>query len=107
AASLLLLCGLSASAQPFTAPGGPWDVVMTGTRDGVAQMTFLDDGTISMSEVLVPKSPGASGHAADDSRGTGGDESRGGTLPPPPAAPPHTNLDGFVGSPSTELNFTN
>ena len=47
------------------------------------------------------------GHAVDDSRGTGGDDGRGGTLPPPPTLPSHTNLYGFFGSPSIDINFTN
>src|SRR5436190_22416386 len=96
-AALTLALGLNASAQPFASPvGGSWDVVESGVRTGVGQMVFNADGTITMSEIIIPKSPVSVSHTVTDSRGTGGDDSRGGTLPPSGDLPLHTNLFGFV-----------
>ena len=96
-AASLLLFGLSASAQPFSSPVGEWDVVIGGARQGVAKLTFNSDGTLDVSEVLVPKVPGVnSGNGGDDSRGGGGDAGRGGpTGGGVVVLPDHTNLHGF------------
>src|SRR5947209_8473437 len=46
--------GQSALAQ-FATPVGTWDFVMSGSREGVAYITFFDDSTFSGYEIIVPK----------------------------------------------------
>ena len=93
----LLLSGAAALAQPFASPvGSTWDLVMSGNRDGVAHLSFNDDGTFTMEEVLVFKPAHNGSASSDDTRGLGGDDSRG--VPPGGSTnglPVHTNLYGF------------
>src|SRR3954462_3571697 len=89
--SLLMLAGLNAVAQPFASPVGDWDVVMSGSRVGVARFTFNGDHTISASEVMIPKefiTKPKSG-AIDDTRGTGGNDGRTGVTVTNTPLPPH------------------
>src|SRR3954468_607222 len=117
-AALAVALELNAAAQPFASPVGDWDVVETGARDGVAQIRFDPDQTITIAEILIPKKVVSVDHSVPESRGTGGDDSRGGPLPPPGVLPVHTNLYGVVSMPSSffvpeidqsqpEVNFTN
>src|SRR4051794_35377732 len=119
--SLLMLAGLNAVAQPFASPVGDWDVVMSGSRVGVARFTFNGDHTISASEVMIPKefiTKPKDTRGLDDSRNTTGDDGRNGITVTNTPLPPHTNQFGFVGFPSPvfvpeldstqpEVNFTN
>src|SRR4051812_31575267 len=61
ALSLLVLGSGAAMGQ--TAPKSPvgltWDCVISGARNGLAYLTFSDDGTFSGYEILVPKVLGA------------------------------------------------
>ncbi len=46
---------VSTVAAAFDSPEGDWDFSFTGSTKGVAQVTFLDDFTISGFEILMPK----------------------------------------------------
>lgn len=101
AGTVLLSCGvpLDASAAAFDSPAGTtWDVVMNGRHRGLALITFNDDGTFSAESILVPRPPVQPSTSSDDSRGTGGNDSRNG-LPSVGETniitlPSHTNLFG-------------
>src|SRR5690349_8812385 len=88
AAALLSLGGLAttSNAGPFDSPVGPsWDCVMSGSRKGLASITFSGDGAPGSSftglEILVPKSPkqpsSSSGRGSDGGGRTGGGENTG------------------------------
>lgn len=105
AAGAVLLCGapVQSRAAAFDSPEGQWDVYMSGRHLGLAVFTFSDGGTpdtrtFSVASILVPKPQGVI-HAgtSDDSRGTGGDDSRNGSgvTNTPPSLPDHTNVFGF------------
>ena len=104
AGAVLLSCGapLHARAAAFDSPVGDWDVVMNARHQGLAVITFADDGTFSMSSILVPKppTPPSSGVTdrglADDSRNDSGNTNV-------IILPPHTNLFGafFIPQPDT------
>src|SRR4029077_17578534 len=83
AATVLFSCGLHFGARAATpaSPVGDWDVVMGGRHQGLAVFTFNADGTFSVGSILVPKPPQQLSTSSDDSRGTGGNDSRNG--PPP------------------------
>jgi len=96
--AVLLSCGapLQTRAAAFASPvGQPWDVVMAGRHQGLAVMTFADDGTFSVYSILVPKPPSQPSSSSDNGRGIGGGSRTGGqtnviTLPD------HTNIFGIV-----------
>lgn len=105
-AALFLLSGLAAVGQPFASPvGTTWDVVMSGPRDAVALMTFNDDQTISMTEILVPKAHKAA--SFNDIRAVAGSDSRDGSVGVVNTLPAHTNLYGLIEFPLLERPLTN
>jgi hypothetical protein len=80
----LLSCGLPLHARAASgSPVGTWDVVISGSRQGLAVMQFSDGGTpdtrtFTIYEIIVPKKPSSSS-SSDDSRNATGDDSRSGT----------------------------
>src|SRR5437867_4219981 len=70
------LCG-SANSAP-NSPVGKWDCTISGSgQQGIAFLTFFDDGTFSGYRLLVGKLlTSASVEDFDDSRNSGGDASR-------------------------------
>jgi hypothetical protein len=82
--TVLLSCGLSLHARAASgSPVGTWDVVISGSRQGLAVMQFSDGGTpdtrtFSIYEIIVPKKVSFSS-SSDDSRNATGDDSRSGT----------------------------
>src|SRR4051794_20671430 len=76
----LLSCGLPLHARAASgSPVGTWDVMISGSRQGLAVMQFFDEGTsdsrtFQIYEILVPKRPSFSS-SSDDSRNSG-DSSR-------------------------------
>jgi hypothetical protein len=105
-AAAALTLALNASAQAFTSPAQvtQWDVVISGADVGVAHMSFAQDGTFSVVAIHTPKALLSSGHSLDESRGTGGDDSRQG-LPAPPTLPDHTNLHGMFVTPVPDVTL--
>jgi hypothetical protein len=104
AATALLSCALplQTRAAAFASPVGTWDVVMSARHQGLASITFNDDGTFSVASILVPKVPKQpSTTSGDDDRGTGGDDSRNGGTGGSSGStatntlPAHTNIFGF------------
>jgi hypothetical protein len=95
-----------AQAQPFASPVGTWDVIQSGPRSGVAQMTFNSDFTIAMQEVIVPNVPQSTSGSGSTAigRNSGISSTRdgvtsGGTTNGLPA---HTDLFGFFSSPRSD-----
>jgi hypothetical protein len=79
------------SATPFQSPAGTWDFVESGSREGLAYITFADDFTFSGYEILVLKPKSSE---VVDARNGGVDATRGVT-PPPPVVGGGTNIFGF------------
>jgi hypothetical protein len=93
AAAMLSLGGLETvcTAGPFDSPVGPaWDCVMSGSRKGLASITFSGDGSLPGSsftgfEILVPKFPkqpsssSGRGGSGDGRTGTDGNTGTKGT----------------------------
>jgi hypothetical protein len=98
AGAVLLSCGLPlhARAAAFDSPVGSWDISMSGGRSGLAVMQFNSDNTFAIYEIVVPNQTHASSGTSDDSRGTGGDDSRSGSTGGSngPVVLPITNLFG-------------
>lgn len=59
AAFTLVASAAVGQLQPKSPVGPTWDCVLGGARNGVAYITFFDDGTFSGYEVLVPRAPAA------------------------------------------------
>src|SRR6266436_1229896 len=79
-AALLLLSGLSALGQNAHDPTTvDWDCVMSGAREGLAQISFSNNFSFSTFEVLVPKALKSASGSGTDGRSNGGDDSRGGS----------------------------
>jgi hypothetical protein len=97
AGTVLLSCGLPlhARAAAFASPVGSWDISMSGGRSGLAVMQFNADNTFALYEIVVPNQVKSSS-SSDESRGTGGDDSRSGTTGTNsgPVVLPITNLFG-------------
>jgi hypothetical protein len=80
AGTVLLSCGLPLHARAASgSPVGTWDVVISGSRQGLAVMQFSADGTFSIYEIIVPKRPSFSS-SSDDTRNDTGDDSRSGSV---------------------------
>ena len=52
-AALLLLGGTAPMARAQTFPIGTWDLVISGSQRGVAQLTFASDNTITGTEIMT------------------------------------------------------
>jgi hypothetical protein len=98
-----------AQAQPFASPVGTWDVIQSGPRSGVAQMTFNSDFTITMQEVIVPNVPQSTSGSGSTAigRNSGISSTRdgvtsGGTTN---GLPSHTDLFGFFTFPSSDFTI--
>ncbi len=92
----LLSCGLPLHARAASgSPVGTWDVMISGSRQGLGVMQFVEDGSFSVYEIIVPKRPSFSS-SSDDSRNSGGDSSRSGFGggSPIPSVTGFTNLFG-------------
>lgn len=72
AGAVLLSCGLPLQASAASgSPVGTWDVAISGGRQGLAVMQFLDDGSFSIYEIIVPKRPSlSSSHDTGDRDGS-------------------------------------
>jgi hypothetical protein len=111
AAAALLVLGLGgpleARAVNFVPPFGTndWDCVMSGSRDGIAFLSFSSDGTFRGYEFLVLRVPKASSsNDPTQSRNGGGDAGRGGVpnSSPTNTLPVHTNLFGSLPFPQAD-----
>jgi hypothetical protein len=75
----LILCSPLAITQAQNSPDtvGTWDFVLSGSQRGVAQITFLDDHTLTGTEIITVKSSNESTNAlSDNPRGDFDGESR-------------------------------
>src|SRR5205823_2129892 len=78
----LLLSGAGALAQPFASPvGTTWDVNLSGDRSGLGLIDFASDGTLTITEFLVPnvRNPSSSSSSIAIGRNSGGTDSRDGS----------------------------
>jgi hypothetical protein len=104
-AGVLLSAGAAMGRGSFDSPAGTlWDCVMSGPREGLAQMLFFapsnstSAATFAIEEILVPK-PRHIPDPNDDSRGTGGNDSRGfNNSTNSTSLPPHTDIFGWEGA---------
>lgn len=75
--AIVLLGGSASVGLAQNSPVGTWDVVLSGTQRGVAQITFASDMTLSGFEIIAPRStktPGTGGE--EDPRNPTGDDGR-------------------------------
>jgi hypothetical protein len=97
-AAALLSGGLTNSAQaapPFASPVGTWDFTMTGPREGVGLITFSNDNTLSVLEIIVPKPHHGSNRDFNELRNVGDNETRTGfNVSTNTGLPAHTNIIG-------------
>jgi hypothetical protein len=94
AGAALLLAGAQSAPGQGASPVGVWDVVQSGVRGGVASMTFSNDFTFSMDEIIVPNQPRSS--IQNVGRGSEGIGRNPASSPGPNTntLPAHTNLFG-------------
>jgi hypothetical protein len=79
AATLLVSLGSSPlTLQAQVIPDGSWDVVLSGSQRGLAQITFYPDFTLDGVEAITFKRKSASSSSSNNSRG-GDNDSRGDT----------------------------
>jgi hypothetical protein len=101
----LLSCGLPLHARAGSgSPVGTWDVVISGSRQGLAVMQFSGGGTngpgtFSVYEIVVPKKMSVS-TSSDDSRNDTGDDSRSGTSGSGSSTPPVITITNLFGEES-------
>jgi len=103
AATVTLSCALPlhARAAAFDSPVGDWDVVMTARHQGLAIVSFADDGTFSMGAILVPKPrPLPSSNTSDRGQTDDSRDGSGGT--DVIILPAHTNLFGGFSIPQSD-----
>ena len=109
AGTVLLSCGLplharaAAFASPVLTNGSAWDVNLSGSRQGLAQMQFFDGGTpdtrtFAILEIVVPPRPSSSSSSGSDGRDGTGERNPGGG---------DATRNGFISTGSSTISVVN